>query len=84
MVSRPPRRERHRRALEILSQGCEVLLYPKLHTKLALGDSAVMSSANLTCASLLRNLETGVYYYEAPPTLRVHAEEIAASAVPGP
>ena len=34
----------------------------------------------MTKASLLRNLETGVYYRETPEALREHAEEVAATA----
>jgi hypothetical protein len=34
----------------------------------------------VTKASLLRNLETGVYYRETPEALHEHAEEVAATA----
>ncbi|MGC8983322.1 MAG: hypothetical protein ACP5KA_06220 [Desulfurococcaceae archaeon] len=72
--------ERHRRALQILAQRGEVLCYERLHTKLAMGTSAVVTSANFTVASMLHNIETGVYYHETPTPLRVHAEEIVAAA----
>ena len=82
VITRPPRAPRHRRAVEILGRVGEVRAYARLHTKLVLGDPAVVTSANLTRASLLRNLETGIYYRRAPAALRVHAQEIAASAAP--
>jgi len=70
----------HEQALAELAERCEVRVYERLHTKLALGRGALVTSANMTKASLLRNLETGVYYREAPEALREHAEEVAATA----
>jgi len=84
VISRPPHTGEHNAALKLLAEYGDILLYPRLHTKLALGNQALVSSANLTKTSLTRNLETGVYYREAPPILRVHAEEIAASASRSP
>ena len=84
VVSRPPREGGHREALELLSRRGEVLCYAGLHTKAVAGASAVLSSANLVKASLLRNIETGVYYRETPTALRLHLEEVAASARPCP
>jgi hypothetical protein len=80
VVSRPPRDSGHERALAELAERCEVRVYERLHTKLALGRGALVTSANMTKASLLRNLETGVYYRETPEALREHAEEVAATA----
>ncbi|AKT33991.1 hypothetical protein PYWP30_00335 [Pyrobaculum sp. WP30] len=82
MVSRPPRETRHAKALELLAQRGEVLCYDKLHTKAVAGTSAVVTSANLVKTSLLRNIETGVYYRETPTALRLHLEEVAASGRP--
>lgn len=80
IISRPPREEKNREALAALSKHCEIRVYNRLHTKLALGARAVVTSANMTVSSLLHNLETGVYYRKTPETLREHAEEIAATA----
>jgi hypothetical protein len=82
VVSRPPRDKRHREALKMLNAFGEVLCYGGLHTKAVAGASAVVTSANLVKTSLLRNIETGVYYRETPTTLRLHLEEIAASGRP--
>ncbi len=84
VVARPTNKERYFKALETLSSYCEVLTYPKLHTKLALGTSAILTSANLTRSSLLANIETGVYYHRTPPQILAHTQEIVASATPLP
>jgi len=84
VVSRPPRNENHREALRTFAQRGEVLCYSKLHTKAVAGAAAVITSANLVGTSLLRNIETGVYYRETPLALRLHLEEIAASGKPCP
>jgi len=80
VVARQPRKGSQKRALDILSSYGEVLIYPRLHTKLSLGFSALITSANLTKTSLLYNIETGIYYREVPLGLKVHVEEIKASA----
>ncbi len=77
VVSRPPRNESHREALRTFAQHGEIPCYGKLHTKA--GAAAVVTSANLVGTSLMRNIETGVYYRETPHVLRLHLEEIAAS-----
>ena len=82
VVSRPPREKPHVDALALLAQRGEVLCYDKLHTKAVAGTSAVVTSANLVKTSLLRNIETGVYYRETPTALRLHLEEVAASGKP--
>jgi ABC-type transport system involved in cytochrome c biogenesis ATPase subunit len=82
VVSRPPREARRAEALELLAQRGEVLCYDKLHTKAVAGVSVVVTSANLVKTSLLRNIETGVYYRETPTALRLHLEEVAASGRP--
>lgn len=80
IISRPPKNGKHIEALAALAERCEVRVYERLHTKLALGSGAVVTSANMTISSLLHNLETGVYYRKTPKPLREHAEEIAATA----
>jgi len=82
VVSRPPRNENHREALRTFAQHGEILCYGKLHTKAVAGAAAVVTSANLVGTSLLRNIETGVYYRETPHVLRLHLEEVAASGKP--
>jgi hypothetical protein len=82
VVSRPPREKPHANALALLGQRGEVLCYDKLHTKAVAGTSAVVTSANLVKTSLLKNIETGVYYRETPTALRLHLEEVAASGRP--
>jgi len=79
IICRPPEKKRQQ-VLRILENYGEVLIYPKLHTKMLAGESAIITSANLTKASLLYNIETGVYYHQTPPSLRAHIEEIKASA----
>jgi hypothetical protein len=82
VVSRPPREKTRADALALLTQRGEVLCYDKLHTKAVAGTSAVVTSANLVKTSLLRNIETGVYYRETPTALKLHLEEVAASGKP--
>ena len=82
VVSRPPRNESHREALRTFAQHGEILCYARLHTKAVAGAAAVVTSANLVGTSLLRNIETGVYYRETPLALRLHLEEVAASGKP--
>jgi len=79
VVSRPPREKPHADALALLAQRGEVLCYDELHTKAVAGTSAVVTSANLVKTSLLRYIETGVYYRGTPTALKLHLEEVAAS-----
>ncbi|RLF08387.1 MAG: hypothetical protein DRJ64_01150 [Thermoprotei archaeon] len=80
IVARPTCLKRGYKALELLSQHYEVLVYKHLHTKLTLENSAIVTSANLTRTSLLKNLETGIYYDNALFLIRLYAEEVVLSA----
>jgi len=87
VVTRPPQIERtlkakrkKEEAIEVLSQRGEVLVYPHLHTKLVAGQQALVTSANLTLYSLVRNIETGTYHYTVSPQLTSHIEEIIAAS----
>lgn len=44
-----------------------------------MGISAVVISANFVYTNMIRK-EAGIYYQDAPTTLKLHAEEILASA----
>lgn len=76
IVARPTCLKQGYEALESLSQHCEVLVYKHLYTKLALENSAIVTDANLTRTSLLKNLETEIYYDNALFFIRLYAEEV--------